>query len=198
MKLFNFYFALLVTFFSMNATAQEDSALAHHEPFSKTHSLGLAIGHAHVFEGRDAEGNKKILALPMWGFDYNFQFSPKWMIGLHTDIIIENFEVEKNLEGGGEAEVVERTKPIAPALMGFFKPNHHWNLGLGLGGEFAKEENYLLSRAAVEYGVEIGKGWEVFGALQYDFRWEAYDTWSIGIGLSKSLGKQHAAHGHKE
>ena len=64
------------------------------------------------------------------------------MIGLHTDIVLETFEVEKNLEGGTE-EVVERTRPIAPAILFIYKPTEHWSLGLGVGGEFAKEENYF-------------------------------------------------------
>ncbi|MCU0389095.1 MAG: hypothetical protein MUE71_10865 [Chitinophagaceae bacterium] len=178
--------------------SQETSASESHEPFKKTHSLSLAIGHAHVFDGRDAEGNKKVLALPMWAFDYNFQFSPKWGIGLHTDLITETFEVEKHLENGGEGEVVERSTPIAPAIMGVFKPTHHWGFGLGLGGEFAKEENYVLTRAGVEYVAEIGNGLEVFGAIQYDFRWDAYDTWTIGLGISKALGKRHKSTVHKE
>lgn len=181
---------------TLNAIAQENTVVpsdvkgkeSEHHPFKPTHSISLAIGHTRVFGGLDADGNLKALVLPMWGIDYNFQFAPKWSVGLHTDIILETFFVEKNLEGGGEEEVVERSKPIAPALMGFFKPTHHWSFGLGVGGEFAKEENYFLNRAAVEYGGEIGKGWEVFGVLQYDFRWNAYDTWSIGMGISKSLG----------
>ncbi len=74
--------------------------------------------------------------------------------------------------------------------MAFYKLTHHRSFGLGVGGEFAKEENYFLNRAAVEFGVPITKGWEVFGALQYDFRWDAYDTWTIGIGISKALGSQ--------
>jgi len=49
--------------------------------------------------------------------------------------------------------VVERSFPIAPAVMGFYKPTEHWSFGLGMGGEFEKEENYLLNRVAVEYGV---------------------------------------------
>jgi hypothetical protein len=157
--------------------------------FKPRHSLLLAIGHAHVFEGRDAEGNKSVLGLPMWAFDYNFQFSKKWMIGLHTDIIVETFKVEKHLESGEEGEVVERSRPIAPALMAMYKPGRHWSFGLGMGGEFAEGENYVLTRAAVEYGVELPSNWEVGAGIQYDFRWEAYDTWTIGIGFIKTLGK---------
>jgi hypothetical protein len=179
---------------------QENHLQEHHaedsgkHAFKPAHSLGIALGHTHVFNGRDAEGKRKTLTLPMWGLDYNYQFAPRWQIGLHTDFIIETFEVEKHLEASGSTEVVERSTPIAPAIMGFYKPNHHWGFGLGAGGEFAKEENYFLNRAAIEYSAEINKGWEVFGVLQYDFRWNAYDTWSVGIGISKVFGKGAKPH----
>ena len=160
----------------------------HEAGFKPHHSLGILIGHTHVFKGRDAAGNRKVLSLPSWGIDYNFMFKPKWGIGFHTDIIVETFEVEKHLEGGGHDEVVERTRPVAPALMGLYKPNHHWTLMFGAGMEYAKEETFFLNRAGAEYAAELAKGWEVFGALNYDFRWKAYDTWSIGLGVSKVLG----------
>lgn len=159
------------------------------EPFKPTHSIGINIGHEHSFSGVDENGNRKMVGLPYWGLDYNFQFAPKFAIGLHTDFVTESFKVEKNLESGGD-EVVERSFPIAPAVMGFYKPTEHWSFGIGMGGEFEKEENYVLNRLAVEYGAEIRNGWEVFGALQYDFRWNAYDTWTIGLGISKALLKK--------
>lgn len=108
---------------------------------------------------------------------------------MHTDFITETFKVEKNLESG-EHEIVERSFPVAPAIMGFYKPTEHWSFGLGMGAEFEKEENYVLNRIAVEYGAEIRNGWEVFGVLQYDVRWKAYDTWTIGLGISKALRKK--------
>ncbi len=172
----------------LTAFGQEQSS-AGEEKFHPKHSISLTIGHEHVFNGRDENGKKNTLILPFWGIDYNFQFAPKFAIGLHTDLIVESFEVEKNLESGTE-EVVERTRPIAPAVMGFYKPTKHWNFGLGIGGEFAKEENYLLARLGIEYGAEIGKEWEVFGGVQYDFRWKAYDTWTIGLGIAKGFGRK--------
>ena len=155
-------------------------------PFRPSHQLGLTIGHEHAFSGRNADNEKEVLVMPFWGLDYNFQFARKFALGIHTDFVMESFKMEKNL---GDDEVVERSHPIAPALMGFYKPWEHWSFGLGAGAEFAKEENYFLNRAAVEYGVEIRNGWEVAGSLQYDFRWNAYDTWTIGLGILKSFGK---------
>jgi len=158
------------------------------EPFYR-HSLGLTIGHEHAFSGRTESGKKQVAILPFWGIDYNFSFSEKWKIGLHTDFIIETFYVEKNLNKE-EEEVQERSKPFAPALMGIYKPSKHWSFGLGMGAEFAKEENYALTRAAIEYGVEMRNGWEMFGSFQYDFRWSAYDTWTLGLGVAKGFGRK--------
>lgn len=179
---------LTVLFNGFIAVAQDEEAISK-ESFHPSHQLGLTIGHEHAFSGRTDDNKKEVSILPFWGLDYNFHFASKFMIGLHTDFVVESFKVEKNLDNGPE-ETVERTRPIAPAIMGFYKPTEHWSFGLGMGGEFAKEEDYVLNRLAVEYAVEIRKGWEVAGSLQYDFRWNAYDTWTVGLGISKSFGKK--------
>lgn len=177
-----------ILYFFIAAFLGGTGANAQEEKFRPTHSIGLNIGHEHLFHGIDADGGNKTLILPYWGLDYNFQFARKFAVGVHVDYVNESFEVEKNLESG--SQTVERSRPLAPALMGFYKPSERWSLGLGIGGEFSKEENYLLNRFAVEYGVEIRNGWEVFGVLQYDIRWKAYDTWTVGMGIGKSLGKK--------
>ncbi|MBF4516253.1 hypothetical protein IRZ71_07865 [Flavobacterium sp. ANB] len=157
--------------------------------FNPHHQIGISINHVHVFEGRDDEGNREVLALPAWAIDYTYHLSQKWAIGLHTDFIIEKFKVEKSLEGGEDKETVERSYPIAPALVGIYKLKEHWSFLLGMGGEFAKEENYLLTRAGVEYGYELPKEWEIFGTFSYDIKWNAYDSWGIGLGIAKNFGK---------
>lgn len=185
-------FAVMVFLLLKVCTAfsqEEEKNNKEEEPFKPGHEFGLTIGHEHVFNGVNAEGKKEVLALPFWGLDYNYRISPKFALALHTDFILESFEVEKHLDGEDET-IVERTRPFAPAVMGFYKPAKHWNFGLGMGGEFSKEENYVLTRAAVEYGVEIRHGWELAGSIQYDFRWKAYDTWTVGLGILKALGKK--------
>lgn len=157
------------------------------ELFSRNHQIGINIGHEYSFSGIGEDGERDLMILPYWGLDYNYHFSEKFSIGVHIDFITETFKVEKSY--GDEEDVSERTRPIAPALMGMYKPSERWGIGLGMGGEFAKEENFWLNRLAVEYGVPIRKGWEVFGVFQYDIRWNAYDTWTLGLGISKSFGK---------
>lgn len=176
---------MLLCFCFDKGYSQKEEAV---EKFAPHSSIGIVLGHAHVFEGRDAEGHKKVLSLPSWGVDYNYQFHPKWAIGFHTDIILETFSVEKHLESGGNGEVIERSTPVAPAIMGIYKPCTHWNFLFGAGAEFAREGNFFLNRLGVEYGAEIRNGWEVSGSLGYDFKWNAYDTWVLGIGISKAFG----------
>lgn len=179
---------LLTTVFYLvsysSVTAQENEK----KVFSPHHQIGISINHAHVFEGRDDEGNHEVLNLPAWGVDYTYQFHEKWAIGLHTDFIIEKFKVEKTYASGDDKETVERSYPIAPAVMGIYKPSESWSILLGFGGEFAKEENFFLTRAGVEYGYELPKDWEIFGTFSYDLKWNAYDSWGIGLGIAKNFG----------
>ncbi|WP_433836502.1 hypothetical protein [Flavobacterium anhuiense] len=174
----------LFGFLPAKISAQESEE----KKFSPHHQIGISINHVHVFEGRDDEGNRETLTLPAWGIDYTYQFHEKWAIGLHTDFIVEKFKVEKVYASGDDQETVERSYPIAPALMGIYKPNEHWSFLLGFGGEFAKEEDFFLTRAGVEYGYELPKGWEIFGTASYDFKWNAYDSWGIGLGIAKNFG----------
>jgi hypothetical protein len=177
------FYGFIVT--QSGCLAQDNSEKAE-ENFRRHHQLGLVLSHSHVFEGRDDEGKRETLSLPAWGVDYTYAFHPKWGVGVHTDIVIEKFKVEKNL---GNKEVIERSYPVAPAIMGIYKPVSRWSFLLGMGAEFAKEENFALMRAGVESGTELPKGWEIFGTFGYDFRWNAYDQWTFGVGLTKAFGE---------
>ena len=163
-----------------------EAGASKHEEFKPHSDIGLVLSHANVFNGRGDNGKKQVLSLAAWGIDYNYHLSPKWAIGLHTDIIIESFKVESQTD-----EEIERSYPIAPALMGIYKLNRHWSLMAGAGAEFAKEKDFFLTRLGVEYGAEIRNGWEVFGSLSYDIKWNGYDTWVLGLGISKAFGGNH-------
>jgi hypothetical protein len=169
--------------------AQEELAEIEQEELEEAegkHSLAFVLSHARIGQGRDAEGNKQFTMVPSFALDYNYWISEKFAMGLHTDFLNENFFIETEDEG----QLIERERPIAPALMGTFKPGEHWSFGLGFGGEFAKGgETYFVTRLGIEYGVEIRNGWEVLGSLTHDFRASAYNVTSIGIGIEKRFGK---------
>lgn len=159
------------------------------EAFRPHHTIGVVISHANVREGV-AEGNKRWLGLPSWGLDYNYNFHPRWAIGLHTDLILEEFIVERHLQGGEESEVIERSFPIAPALMATYRFGKRRRFGLmfGPGVEFASGETFFLTRLGLEYGVELPEEWEIFGSFNYDIKWSAYDSFVFGLGIGKAFG----------
>ena len=156
---------------------QEDEEHVHH------HQIGAMIGHAHIYQGDHIEG-KDWLVVPMVSLNYNYWINEKWGIGLHTDFILETYEVIKETVKG-ETETLERELPIAPALMAAFKPGKHFTYMLGVGEEFAKEDDLFLVRAEVEYTIELPKTFEFGAALGYDIRFDAYDSWVMAVGVSK-------------
>jgi hypothetical protein len=176
-----FFFFLVL----QNISGQEPETS---EKFHPHHSMGIILAHAHIFQGKSDNGHNKALGLASWGIDYDFHFHPKWSAGLHTDIILEQFKVEKF---GEEDEEVERSYPVAPAAVLSYHATHHWSLLLGAGVEFEKNENFFLNRLGIEYAAPISGGWEVSGNLSYDIKWKGYDTWMLGIGIIKELGSHH-------
>lgn len=161
------------------ATAQEAHEEAHKE--HERHELAVLIAHSHVGQGLNAEGGRSWLVLPAWEVNYNYWLNDHWALGLHTDLINENFVVEEF----GEGAILERERPVAPAIVVTHRPHHHWAFLLGGGMEFAPSENLALARGGVEYTVHLGEGWETGAGLTYDLRIDAYDSWTLGIGVSR-------------
>jgi len=48
---------------------------------------------------------------------YNYWLNENWTIGLHTDFLNENFFIENE-----EGEILERERPVAPAIMANLSP----------------------------------------------------------------------------
>ncbi|WPR75244.1 hypothetical protein [Algoriphagus sp. NG3] len=175
-------FVATVMVISHLCVGQERSDVEETEVEGK-HSLSFIIAHARIGQGRDMDGNRQFTTVPSISIDYNYWISPRFAIGVHTDLLNENFFIETADKG----ELIERERPIAPVVMGTYKPGKHWSFGLGFGGEFAEGEDYFVTRLGVEYMVEIRNGWGVLGALTQDFRAKAYNVTSIGLGIEKKF-----------
>ena len=151
------------------------------------HELTLLLAHTHLRTGITSDGKAEWLVLPSWGINYNYWINSKWAIGLHTDFITETFLVKEDLDAEHSEEVLERSHPIAPAIMATYRPHHHWAFILGAGEEFAEEGNLFLMRAGTEYAVHLSGAWETSGSLAYDFRFNAYDSFTLGVGLTHAF-----------
>jgi hypothetical protein len=181
--LFAFLLALIATV--THAQEEEKKEMKEEETLKGTHSLTLLIGHSHLSQGIMENGEKGWKAIPSWGFDYNYWLGNKWALGLHNDMMIENFEVEDH-----ENTVIERSTPIASVAVVTFKPGKHVGFLAGMGGEFAKEGNFALSRLGIESSWEMKNNWEFGIGLVYDIKWNGYDTWVFGFGITKLLRKK--------
>jgi len=185
-----FVFALLILNGASLIQAQhsEEVEEREEEAFHPNHSIALILSHANVREGV-VDGNNRWLSLPSWSLNYDFQFHPRWAIGLHTDFINEEFKVSRHI-AGEEGEVIDRNFPVAPALMGsyFFGKRRRWGVSFGPGVELASGESFFLTRAGIEYALELPKGWEMVGEFSYDIKWDAYDSLAFGLGIAKTFG----------
>ena len=185
MKLYALALALLLmatSCFAQDAGKKE----AKSEGMKGTNRLTLVLGHSHLSEGIQENGKKGWKAVPSLGFDYDYWISDHWAVGLHNDIMIESFEVEDR-----DNTTIKRSTPISSVPSAIFKPGEHVSFIAGMGGEFAKEGNYALTRFGIEAGWEMKKNWEFGISLLYDVKWSGYDTWVFGFGISKLLRKQH-------
>jgi len=182
-QLFTTLFFILITIL-VSAQETEKKETKEEESMKGTHRLTLVLGHSHLSQGVQDNGKKGWKAIPSMGFDYDYWISNHWALGLHNDMMIESFEVEEN-----DNTVVERSKPFSSVASVIFKPKEHVSFIAGMGGEFAKEGNFALTRLGIESGWEMKNNWEFGISLLYDIKWNAYDTWVFGFGISKLLGK---------
>lgn len=100
-------------------------------------------------------------------------------------MMIETFAVAEK-----EGKVIERSRPFASVATALFKPDKHLTYIVGMGGEFSKEENFALTRLGIESGWEMKNNWEFNISLLYDIKWNGYNSWLIGFGISKLLKKR--------
>ncbi len=167
-----------------------DHANPEHEEF-KHHYIGFHIGHTHV-SGGVQNGDKKWLALPSFGLAYVYGFNEKWGIGIHSEMIVEDFLVQGSSsesrmvrnDAGSEVAVIERGRPIAVAVIGIYKIHKHIGLLAGGGMEFSEHEDFALVKIGAEFPYHFAHGWEMFGTLSVDLKIDAYNSFSFGFGVA--------------
>lgn len=157
------------------------AALGQEETYPKRSRIMVGIGHMHVSQGVDANGERQFLILPMWVLDYDYSLGKKWAIGLHNDFTLENFKVE----GHGGSSEIDRDRPVASMLSLTHKPGKHAVYTIGAGGEFSSSGNYTMFRLGIEYGFEIGGDWELAPGIVGDWKVNAYDSFSVALAVGK-------------
>ncbi|KAA6438165.1 hypothetical protein ACD591_18580 [Rufibacter glacialis] len=134
----------------------------------------------HTYIGTETSDGKELLIVPSVGLDLEYWFNEKWGIGSHNDLELISFEVEDR-----EGTFIEKETPVLLTLDVLWKPWKGLVLLAGPGVEFEKEENLFVIRGGLEYELELGSHWDVAPTIFYDARKDAYNTFSVGIGIGK-------------
>ena len=163
-----------------------------HESHHMHHALSGSINHTIIFSGiKNGEAQTSVF-VPSFGLNYTYFFNSKWGLGLHNDIILEDFLVKGESSDDAvtkstdeEITVIERGRPISMAIMGVYKVIPNLGIMAGAGIEFSSHEDYAVIRFGLEAPVHLPKNWEIFGTLTYDIMINAYTSLTYGIGLVK-------------
>ena len=157
----------------------------HEEPEEESnypkHAISIELGHAHLSEGI-RNGESQWISVPSWAINYIYMINHEWAMGLHTDILIEEFEVKS---AGREDPVIKRSFPVSLVAAGSYKPLHYLSVVLGGGFEYTPEETFAVIRFGVEPNIELSEKWEMVFSMMYDIKIDAYNSWNMGIGVAR-------------
>lgn len=151
------------------AKAQYESSPQCHP--HKNFRIAPLIGHTLV-----AVNESEHRLIPSYGLDIEYWPSGKWGMGLHNDIELESFIL---IEEGEED--LERERPLVITLDGLYKVWKDLVVVAGPGLEFDPNKTLTLLRFGLEYEFEMTHHWYLSPAFIYDTRFNAFDTWGIGL-----------------
>ena len=179
-----FCFCLTPIFAQYNIVEDDEGEKhAEHETFKKHHRISAMMAFSNIPQIIPGKENREVIAVPTWGLNYDFWFRPKWGVGLHNDIILLQYTVERH---HGHDELI-RSYPLGVKLVGLFQPIHDLIFLTGYGKEIEPNETLDILTVGVEYGFPIRNGWESNINLSFDWIVNNYISFMLGIGFAKKL-----------
>lgn len=133
---------------------------------------------SHTFIPGLSDGGR--IAIPSYGLDVEYWFNKRWGLGLHNDIELETFIVERE-----NNEFTERRFPVVTTLDLLYHLDSGIVFVLGPGVEFDINEQFMLFRVGLEYELELEHHWDLYPTVFYDMRADAFTTFSFGLGVGK-------------
>ena len=174
---FTMLFMFGLTYISV-AQEQEETDESHHKNV-------ISISLAHALIKQNIENGTKDWLIPAFMVDYNHFINEKWLVGIHSDFLLESFEIERFNSDGTEDVILEREYPVLVVGAVSYIPVHHLAVIAGGGMEFEKEENFAVLRLGIEPYLNISEKWDMIFNLTYDIKINGYDTWTIGVGIAR-------------
>lgn len=184
MKKIRYIFIILIVGLTLKVGAEEKEHSNVNKHDYSRHRISLTVVNA-LINNSFTDQTDDILIVPAFGLNYDYFIHAKWGLGIHSEILLQQFEIKKH----GTNEEIVRENPIAISGMLLFRPHHRWIIFAGYGVEVEKNENFHLVRIGAEYGIDLPKNWELGFSLEFDYKPEAYNALLFGIGFSKLLAK---------
>ena len=91
----------------------------------------------------------------------------------------EEAESEEN-----ESQVITRSRSFSSIAVSGYRPLEYLTAFAGVGGEFAKEENFAMIRFKIEPSMEIRERLELLASLVYDIKIDGYDGFGLMFGVA--------------
>lgn len=174
--------SILLSLVCMKAFSQHEAHDQHEEVHPSTyHKLSLVMANSLITNSVDR--NNEILIVPTFGVNYDYWFQRKWAIGLHTDLVLQQYKVELH----HDERILERENPVALCAMVSYQIIPRWAIMGGYGIELERNENINLFRFGLEYGIPLKDHWELAFTLEYDHKIKAYSSVMFGVVFSKLL-----------
>ena len=140
--------------------------------------LGLVLGYTYIPTARTEEGIEESEYLPTIGLDLFYYPVERWKLGLVIDLELNQYEVDF------KGDRLPRENALVTGVVAGYELFPKFGLIFGPGVEFERNKSLFILRFGIEYAFILGNNWEIFPALNYDFK-EEFDTYSLGIGIGK-------------
>lgn len=171
--------------------AQPESPLeAEAHSLRESHRISFGLGHTHVSEGKIAN-KTEWLTLASFSLNYDYWLTDRWAIGLQSDLVLEEFFIESD-----NGEEIERSHPVTLVPVSLLKAGNHLACIGGIGVEITRSEKLALTRLGLEYSIPFPHHWEVSVETVWDAKWAYYNSWLLGITISKIMSGKKPAAGH--
>lgn len=173
-----FIFAFLLAF--AHGFAQENE---------RPWSASIMIGHHRIINGINIDGNTTGLLVPSWSFGLNRELNEKWFIGVHVDLIVQPYIVEtgSNKNEPDEVNTIEREFPVTPAFIVGRRFGEYHSVIFGAGAEIESSESFAVLRLGYELAFPITDRVEALASLDFDYRLEGYNSYSLLAGVGFKL-----------
>lgn len=183
MKGLHLHLALICCILSSKLYAQHSEPEENSATHKKSSYFHVSFVLAHTYLPESTSEGSEILALPSLGLDLEYWFNSKFGIGLHNDVELLAFGIEE-----GDNTFIERERPLLITADFLWSPFEHASLFAGPGIEIEKEQNYAVFKLGFEYTVHASESLGFSPLIFYDYRINAYNSLSIGIGIAYKFG----------